>query len=265
MENHLLGEQWGTTIEARPGNPYGDIVAISIARDDAGNKLIDSTGLYVKGERTVLGNINPDWTMGITNEFSFKGIYFRALVDIRKGGQMYSATNMYGLGYSGNFVESLEGREEWYESERARIEAGQSPAQWEATGGFLADGVYQDGATVNGEDVSGQQNQTYINPKAFWSQFSRWGDELHEPHIYDAGFVKLREVFIGYQLPAKLVNKWHFQGLNIGIFARNLWVIHKNVPNIDPEAAYNNGNGQGLEYASYPVNRSIGINLGVRL
>ena len=88
---------------------------------------------------------------------------------------------------------------------------------------------------------------------------------MHEPHVYNAGFVKLREVSIGYVVPQKLTEKLKIRQLSVALVARNVWVIHKATPNIDPEAAYNNGNGQGIEYGTYPVNRTVGLNLKVTL
>ncbi len=264
LENYELGSQWGVTVEARPGSPYGDIVGVSIARDLNDNKLVDENGMYIKGERKVMGNFNPDFLLGITNSFSYKKINLGFLIDIRVGGQFYSASNMYAHGYSGTVVQTIEGREEWYRSEEERIAAGVSPDDWIATGGYMAEGVYADGTIINGVDVSGLANKTYVNPEYYWGQFSTWGDELHEPHIYDADFVKLREMYLMYELPAKFSRKLHVNALSVGLIGRNLWLMYSKAPNIDPEASYTNGNGQGLEYGTYPVARSFGFTLNAK-
>ncbi len=277
LEKLLLEEQFRITVEARPGEAYGVIVAPSIARNEQGEKLVDGDGSYIKGPSKIHGNINPDWRCGVSTNLKIGGFTIGGLVDIKKGGSIYSATNMYGNGYSGIFTSSLEGREEWYASEAARNEAGEALpyynetsgewiAEWMPTGGYLAEGIYAEGTIINGEDVSGQPNQSYQNPKAYWSQFTEWTDELHEPHIYDASFVKLREFSIGYQLPKIAVQKIKLRSLSVSLVGRNLWLIHSNVPNIDPEASYNNGNAQGgIEWGTYPVNRSIGVNVKVGL
>lgn len=274
LDNYLLGEQWGVTIEARPGQPYGSIVGIPIARDAEGNYLMNADGSFVKGERAILGNVNPDWTAGFRNEFQYKNWFFSSLIDMRMGGQIYSASNMYAHGYSGTVVQTLGGREEWYASEEAREAAGvAAPAyngddyvsNWTPTGGVAVSGVYAEGTMINGEDVGGQPVTTYVNPEEYWGQFSAWGDELHEPHVYDAGFVKLRELSIGYQIPKEKLEKFKLTGMSVSLVGRNLWVIHSDVPNIDPEATYNNGNGQGVEYGTFPITRSIGFNVRVTL
>jgi TonB-linked SusC/RagA family outer membrane protein len=276
LDNYLLGEQWGVSIEARPGNPYGDIVGVSIARDGNGSPLMNADGSFVKGDRKVLGNYNPDWMAGFRNTLNYGNFSFGFLIDMKHGGQIYSASNMYAHGYSGTVVETLEGREEWHASEEARENAGVAASgynsdntdyidNWSETGGYSVDGVYAEGTVINGEDVSGQSVSKYVDPESYWGQFSTWGDELHEPHVYDAGFVKLREVSLGYRLPKKAVERLKLTGLTISLVGRNIWLIHSDVPNIDPEATYNNGNGQGVEYGVFPITRSIGFNLKVTL
>ncbi len=265
LENLQLARQWGAFVEARVGNSYGDIIGVSIAKDENGNRLVGADGLYLAGPREILGNIEADWRGGISNKFKVKGINISFLIDCKKGGDLFSATNVYGHGYSGVFEATLEGREEWYASEAAREQAGLTSEEWEATGGFVAEGVYAQGTIINGQNVSGTTNRTYVNPKDYWSQFSDTGNEIHEEHVYDASFVKLRELYIGYELPRKVISKIKVAKAEIGFVARNLWLIYSGVPNIDPEATYNNGNGQGLEYGSYPTNRSFGLNLKVEL
>ena len=208
VEKYVLLEHWGLSIEARPGNPYGDIVGNAILRDNNGNKLLNENGMYIKDSvPKILGNINPDFKLSLLNNFTIKNITFSFLVDAQIGGEMFAGSNMYGYGYSGNFKETLEGREEWYTSEKAREEAGISPNNWTPTGGYLAEGVYQEGSIINGVDVSGQTNSTYVNPQLYWDQFSSWTNEIHEPFVYDASYVKLRELTISYKLPEKWFNK----------------------------------------------------------
>jgi len=274
----VLEEQFRISVEGRAGYPYGVIVAPAIARNEAGEALIAGDGTFVKSDTTkVHGHINPDWTMGITNELSIGNFTLNFLIDIKQGGHIYSATNMYGNGYSGALASSLEGRSAWYESEAAREAAGINAGyyneannnwvyDWMPTGGYLAAGIYADGTIINGEDVSGESNTIYINPKNYWAQFSAWTDELHEPHIYDASFVKLREASISYRFPNAVAQKLGVRGASVALIGRNLWLIHSNLPNVDPEASYNNGNAQGgIEWGTYPVNRSVGCTLTLQL
>jgi len=264
IDNIQLLEHWRLSIEARPGNPYGDIVGYAIQRDENGNKLVDAYGMYVQDTvPRVLGNITPDFALTFSSNFNFMNFNLSFLVDARIGGEMFAGTNMYGYGYSGNFSETIEGREAWYASEAAREEAGIDPADWIASGGYLAEGVYADGSSINDEDVSGQANQTYVNPQLYWDQFSSWTNEIHEPFVYDASFVKLRELILTYQFQTKLISKLKMKNASISAYCRNVWLIYSKVPNVDPETFYTNGNGQGYELYSYPNKRSYGIALSI--
>lgn len=256
LETYQLFYQWNLTIEARPGHAYGDIVGYGIKRDANGNKLVDENGLYIRDSKPrVLGNYNPKFTGGVQNGFNYKNFSMAFLVDYRIGGDLFSGTNMYASGYSGNLESTLEGREAWYASEAERIAAGVSPENWVATGGYLAEGV----------TASGAINSVYVNPELYWGQFSEWTNEIHEQFIYDASFVKLREVTIGYQFPNRISDRMHLRGLSVAFTARNLWLIYSGAPNIDPESSYTNGNGQGYEIYSWPTRRSIGVNIKITL
>lgn len=264
LDNLQILEHWNLSIEARPGHPYGDIVGFAILRDESGNKLVDKNGMYIRNEiPQVLGNINPDFSLSFFNTLTYKKLSLNFLVDAKIGGDMFAGTNMYGYGYSGNFEETLEGREAWYASENAREAAGQTPEEWTATGGYLADGVYADGVMINGENEGGKINHSYVNPEKYWDQFSSWTNEIHEPFVYDASYVKLRELVLSYALPTTWISKIGMRKASVSVYGRNLWLIYKNVPNIDPETFYTNGNGQGYELYSYPNKRSIGFSLNV--
>jgi TonB-linked SusC/RagA family outer membrane protein len=252
VDNLQLMEHWGLSIEARPGHPYGDIVGYAIRRDSEGRKLVDENGMYLRSDTTqVLGNINPKCKISLSNEVSWKRLSLSFLVDARIGGKIFAGTNMYGYGYAGNFEETLEGREEWYASEKARIAAGASPDEWTATGGYLAEGVFADGTP----------NNVYVNPEKYWSQFSDWTNEIHEPFIYDASYIKLREITLTWELPPKWLSKARIKSFFVSLYSRNVWLISSKVPNIDPEAFHDSENGSGYELYSYPGRRSIGLNL----
>lgn len=256
LESYQLFYQWNLTIEARPGNAYGDIVGYGIKRDGNGNKLVDANGMYIRDDKPkVLGNYNPKMTGGIQNSFNYKNLNLSFLVDYRIGGEMFSGTNMYASGYSGNLESTVAGRDAWYASEAERLAAGIAPEDWVATGGYLAEGVTENGT----------KNNVYINPELYWGQFSEWTQEIHEEFIYDASFVKLRELTLSYNIPIAAGNKMHIKGMSVALTGRNLWLIYSGVPNIDPESSYTNGNGQGYEIYSWPTRRSIGINVKINL
>ena len=266
VERATLYEHWRLTIEARPGNPYGDIIGYGFLRDQNGRVLVDSRGMIIRDETPkVLGNFTPDFSLSLSSSFRFKNWSLSFLLHSQIGGDMFSGTNMYGNGYAGNFEESLAGREAWYQSEAEREAAGIAPADWTPTGGLLLEGIYASGTIIDGEDVSGQPNRTYVNPYLYYQKVSMWQEEIHEPFIYDASFIKLRELSLQYQVPQSIANKLRLKKASVGIFANNIWLIYSKVPNIDPESMLTNGNGQGYELYAYPNKRSIGFSLTVNI
>jgi len=121
--------------------------------------------------------------------------------------------------------------------------------------------VYDASNNAVGTDLSGQSNSRYVNPEKYWGQFSNWTTEIHEPFVYNADYVKLRELTLTYQLPAKFLKSIRVKSATVGIYGRNLWLIYSKVPNIDPESFHDSGNGIGYELYSYPTRRSYGFQL----
>jgi hypothetical protein len=82
--------------------------------------------------------------------------------------------------------------------------------------------------------------------------------------IYDASFVKLREIGIGYNVPKKWISKIKMSNARISLVGRNLWTFYQKTPKgIDPEAALNAGNGQGLESGSLPPTTTLGFDIKI--
>ena len=95
---------------------------------------------------------------------------------------------------------------------------------------------------------------TYANP---------WG-YVRTPqaaHVYDASFVKLREVTFGYKFSNRIAESLSLQNLTLSVIGRNLWIIDKNTPYSDPEAGLSAGNIQGYQSGVYPTVREIGASL----
>ncbi|MNY27720.1 hypothetical protein D3C86_1616470 [compost metagenome] len=109
---------------------------------------------------------------------------------------------------------------------------------------------------------SGAANTTAVDAQTYWKYVV--DQSFTEEFVYDAGFVKLREISFGYTLPSSVLSKTPFRSASLSIVGRNLWTIHKNTPNIDPESAYNNSNAQGLELNGYPMTRNVGFNLNLK-
>ena len=82
--------------------------------------------------------------------------------------------------------------------------------------------------------------------------------------IYDASYIKLREVVLTYKLPRKLLEKSFIYGASLSFVGSNLWIFQKNLPYADPEATQGGGNIQGWQSGVLPAVRNYGLTLNVQ-
>lgn len=230
-----------SVVYAEVGHPYGNIRGRGWKRDEQGRKLVDAAGLPITEPNVFIGNSLPDWTGGLSNTFSYKNMDLSFLLDIRKGGSFYSGT--YRRTYiAGNNVQSLEGREAYYLHSYIYGETAGN-----LRGGYIYEDTFFEDGTPNNRYVSTQSNG-----------FSN----VDELQMFDASYIKLREVVLGFAIPKTLFDHPFFSSAKISVSGRNLWTIHKNAPRgIDPEASVTSGNGQGIEYGSLPPAATYGIDL----
>jgi TonB-linked SusC/RagA family outer membrane protein len=245
------------SIYASEGNPYGVIVGKKFNRDPNGN-VIFSNGLPTYSEElSVLGNGNYDFTLGFNNRFSYKGFTLGVLLDMKWGADIYSMTAMQSH-TNGTSEETLAGRQEWYESEEQRKSQNLPIAGWTPTGGYVGSGVKNTGTDDAPNYVP---NDVFVNPQTYWASIY---ENTPEPYIYDASYIKLRELTLSYHVPSQWLKKWVVKDISLSFFGRNLWVIYSNLKNVDPESNYNNGNGQGFEYGSLPSRRTYGFGINLK-
>jgi TonB-linked SusC/RagA family outer membrane protein len=231
--NYRIGSTWTIDEEARVGQPYGDIFATPYLRDKATGELLLSDGLPQndRSGRRVLGNVNPKWIGGWNNEVRWGRLSASALLDIHRGGNIYSVTNMFGV-YTGVLASTINGRQkDWNDP------------------GLVIKGIDQ---------ATGKENTVRTTSELYYQSLFENG----EAFLYDDSFVKLREVRVGYDLPSSFNRSLRVSSVNVAFVGRNLWT-HTKVPNIDPEFAYTTGNYQGAEFAALPTTRSLGINLRI--
>ena len=89
--------------------------------------------------------------------------------------------------------------------------------------------------------------------------------EAARTYVYDASYIKLREVTLSYSLPARMIAKMGaLKGLEFSLTGKNLWIIHKNLPYADPEDGLGAGNLQGYQSGSFPSVRSVGLNVKLK-
>jgi len=234
LDTYILGGQWGATLEARPGHPYGDIVGRGFERDPNGNVIYVNGLPKIESTKKVLGNIAPDWTGGANFTIRYKDFDLSTLIDAKVGGDVHSMTYAWGR-YAGVLEETLIGRET----------------------GVVGNGVMSDGA---GGYVA---NNVVVSAKSF-NQTS-FGNTIEESAIFDATYIKLRSMSLGYSLPKKWLKESFIADFKFSLVARNLAILFKNAPHIDPETGFSSANGeQGQEFGQIPSARSYGFNINVK-
>ncbi len=275
---NLYNLSWGGYVYAFPGQEYGTIFGYAIVREHAENVYYDeaktqfaytkysgrpiinpNTGLYVRsGQRTILGNIFPDWFGGVNNSFRYKNFDLSFLVDFRKGADIFSVTHMFGM-YTGVLAETAAINENGKNVRDALSEGGGVLIKNAVYGKVNTDGtvVYTDAdGNVVTEPV---ENTTYVSANDYGYSFYA----KHELSLFDGSFVKLREVSVGYTFnKIGVINKLGLKDLNISFVGHNLWIIHKNIPDLDPEISSSAGNRSvGMETNAIPSTRSYGFNV----
>ena len=255
----LSAARWANAfIYASEGQAYGNIVGRAFKRDPEGN-VIFNNGLPTYTESVqVLGNGTYDFTLGWGHSFNYKGITLGILFDMKWGADIYSMSSAIAH-VNGTAKATLEGREGWYNSEEQRLAANAEIKDWTPTGGFVGKGVKE--VVDAAGNITYVVNDVFVNPYDYWNNLL---DNTAEPFIYDASFIKLRELNISYALPARTIKKTPFQSVSFSFFGRNLLTLYDSVKNIDAESNYNSSNGQGFEYGSLPSRRTFGFGINVK-
>lgn len=263
LTNYVVATNSAQVI-ATVGQPYGSLFGTAFLRDGNGNIIVNATGAPATNPtKQVLGKYTPDWIGGVYNTFSYKGVSLGVLVDASIGGSIYNGTYATGT-YTGVLASTLPGRAAEYggiayyypdnDKNKGTVRLASGTA---APTGVT---VYDDGVVFDGVTADGKRNEKVLPAQQYYKSFRT----IDEANIFDASYVKLREVKLSYSLPAKWIRPLNLQGVSVSLVGRNLWIIHRNVEDIDPEVAFNTGNGQGLESLSNPSTRSYGINLNVK-
>lgn len=223
---------------ATEGGRIGDMYGTGLLEVD-GKHVYDTKGNAIKDPNLrLLGNYNPDFILGFGTELSWKGISLGVLFDWRQGGTIVSRTLAI-ASTSGALASTLEGRET----------------------GVVGVGVVNVGTDQTPVYVD---NTTAISAQDYYNQFYNRDNEANA--LYDASYLKLREVRLSYSLPQQLVQKIHFTGIKFSFIAKNLAVVTEN-PHFDPELAAMQGRNFtfGVEDMSYPSSRSFGFSINLTL
>lgn len=250
LDTYSMVGRNGATIQARIGERMGNMYGRGFARVDDPNSpyfgqiIHNTSGTPLTSTDLVLqGNYNPDWMLGIQNNFNYKRLTFGFLFDIRYGGIVVSRTKTIGS-TAGQLEETLLGRENGYD---LSVEGN----------GIVSPGVIQ---TADGTFVP---NDLKISSRDWHNRYYERSNV--EAAKYDASFAKLREVTLGYTLPGTVMGKSPFQEVRVSLVARNLALWTEN-PHFDPETMSMSGGTliPGVEDMAFPSSRSIGFNLNLK-
>lgn len=231
-------------IVAVQGSYYGDIYGQTFQRVEDKNdpnygKIIvgeDGLPLITTGKSKV-GNQSPDWMLGWTNSFSYKGFNLSFLVDFRIGGDLYSATasNLYTRGNAAGTV----------------------------VNGERQDFIVPNSVVQTPNDYT--ENKVPVTHQNYWERIGSTGNYgLPEMYTYDATNIRLRNITLGYDFNKAMLKNTPFQRLRLSTTCNNVWMIHYNLPGIDPESvSATNTNATGFENGAAPTSRSFTFNVTV--
>ena len=233
IESINMGSTWAAELRIEKDKPYMGVYGEDFIRDDNGRIIVDDDGLpESNNEYIYLGSAIADYTGGLRNTFRWKGLALAALIDFQQGGVIHS-TSMQWAQYSGM-------------TPNTAMQNGVD--------------VRENGMILDAVTASGAENTTPIDPQSYYQGY--WF--VAGPNVYEASFVKLREVSLTYTLPLSVIGNSPFKDVSIGVFGRNLSILSADLPYLDPQVITGSGNTQGLENAQVPSTRSVGFNLGFR-
>ena len=232
--NEFLGELHYTV-----GMAMNQLYTKTYLRNDKGEILVQDNGRLLASPTSVpVGSSIPKHTGGWNNTVTYKKFTLGVFIDYKLGGTVLSSTylNMTRQGFSDL---SLQGRRD-------------------GENGLVFPGVYQS---------SGLPNTTAVtNLQGFYGDYRNL--QIGDPFTFKSDFVKLRSISLSYDLTSTL-NKVNFlgfvKGLTITASCRNVAILYKDLPNLDPEAIQSSGDTRtGYENSSLLTTRDFMFALNVK-
>jgi hypothetical protein len=201
-----------------------------------GNPLLGSQGSYVSAN-TIFGSVYPDITGGFQNEFRIlNGFRVNCNIDYQFGGKFFSLSHMWGT-FSGLTARTAVLNDKGIPVRDPVVDGG--------------------GVHVTGIDKNTQANvDYYIDAQEYFHNL--YYDHIFDSFVFDASYVKLRELSLSYYFSfGKKKPDTMIKGLELAVYAENLWMIWADQRNFDPsELTYTSG-----ERAQFPSVRSFGTNI----
>lgn len=223
-------------VGAEEGGRLGNIYANTFyARNENGELILRNGMPMIKSnssaERKCIGNIQPKLLMSLTPSFSYKGFFLSAMFDMRFGGEIVSVSEAIATRYG------MSKRTEY------------RPAE-----GRLIEGI---------DEATGEKNTIRVSAEDYYRAIG--GDNAPaEEYVYDASYIKFKELSIGYSFPSKWLKKIHVSNLRLSFVGRNLCYLMKHTPGTSPEGGFDTTMfSQAIDYTAAPYTRTFGLSVNV--
>jgi hypothetical protein len=213
------------------GKEMNQLEDYTYLRNDKGQVMLNSSGNLQHSQDLVsYGSANYNWIGGVNNTFQYKNLSLLVQVDGKFGGKVFSSTALNGL-RSGMSQASLVGR-----------------------GGVTFDGVLPDGSP----------NDKVVAPQTFYANYR--SQNIGDPFVFSSDFIKLRNITLTYNLTRFMIKNVKFvKGLTLSASCRNVALLMKHIPDVDPEAFASSSDSRlGYEQHTEPTTRTYGLNLNVK-
>ena len=252
----LTSNQGGFQLLAKVGEPYGTIFGVAHERDANGLPIVypinaDRGYRYLRTlTPQTIGNVNPDWMGGLNTSFRYKRLTANVLLDMQMGGSFFSLDTWYGYA-TGVYDWTAGDNDKGVERREMVIDGG---------GVNMGNVAVWDGSTVDedGNPITAANTEAIYGDMNYYGNSFGYARAPQEYHVWDASFIKLREVAVNYSFP--MDKNSSIKGLDVALVGRNLAILWKNSPYTDPEAGLSAGNLQGYQSGAYPAVREIGLN-----
>lgn len=241
----LLNNAYDIDFVAKVGRPLGIIEGPDYKRDPQGRIIVNDQGIPVAAtEKTEYGTTEAKYRMGIKNEFSYKGLTIGGNVDIRQGGVMYTYTADINY-FVGNATQTT----------------------FNDRQPFLVPNSVKEVVNTEGQVVGYEENTTPIDMEHICDYYNNNTNRpMSRGTVVDRSYIKLRDIYISYELPKKWTSKLSLARINIGIIGRNLllWTPKEN-NFVDPESSTWQGDLESEfgEFAVGPSVRSVSFSLKI--
>ncbi len=251
-------------------NNYGIIWANRFARTDAGNvrvrnvneddlpddisdnlrnSLLVQNGLpLIAPDLGNIGSVQPDWLANLRSSIRYKGLEISALIDIRKGGDVFNMDKYYSTFYGTHIVTAARGTEYTYSGVASVpvLERNQN-GEW---------------VHVGWEDTSEKNSASVLRTESYFRNFYSM---IFEHFVEDGSFIKLRELSVAYSLPRAWLGQLPISSATVTFTGTNLW-IDSNFSYLDPEGnLMGSGNAQGFYHMVVPTTRGYNFSLSVTI